>query len=373
MFKSSLIRQTAAATRSASTRTPTSSFLTKQTARSLHATSVRRDQPPKDDSDPTRHDELTTSGKPGAFKHEGEFSRTDKTIRIEYPDEAEMPRSAPIQGRGGFHFKRTLATFSLEGKVGIVTGGARGLGLVMSQALVVSGADVAIVDLNKEEGDKQAELLMETFRKENPGAENVPKVTAHYADVSNPDSVNAAIAEIIQDHGKIDHLVTSAGFTDNIDAIDYPYERLKKLWGVNVDGTYLFSTAVARHLMDRGVPGSIVMIGSMSGSIVNVPQPQAPYNASKAAVRHLASSFAVEWAHAGIRVNCISPGYMLTALTKKILDENPALAQKWTSLIPQGKMGRPEDLMGAVTFLLSDASGYVTGADLRVDGGYTLT
>lgn len=155
---------------------------------------------------------------------------------------------------------------------------------------------------------------MDHFRKENPGAEHVPKVTAHYADVASPDSVNAAIEEIVRDHGKIDHLVTSAGFTENYDAIEYPYARMQKLWGVNVDGTYLFATAVARHLMGREAPGSMVFIGSMSGAIVNVPQPQAPYNAAKAAVRHLASSLAVEWAHAGIRVNCISPGYMLTAL-----------------------------------------------------------
>lgn len=142
----------------------------------------------------------------------------------------------------------------------------------------------------------------------------MPKVTAHYADVSNPDSVNSTLQEIITDHGKIDHLVTSAGFTENFDAIEYPYDRIKKLWGVNVDGTYLFATGVARHLLERKATGSIVFIGSMSGAIVNVPQPQAPYNAAKAAVRHLASSLAVEWAHAGIRVNCISPGYMLTAL-----------------------------------------------------------
>jgi len=140
-----------------------------------------------------------------------------------------------------------------------------------------------------------------------------------------------------------------------------------------VDGTYLFATAVARHLMERKAPGSMVLIGSMSGAIVNVPQPQAPYNTSKAAVRHLAASLAVEWAHANIRVNCISPGYMLTALTEKILADNPELEKKWTSLIPKGQMGSPEDLMGPVTFLLSDAASYVTGADLRVDGGYTMT
>ncbi|MCJ1253830.1 hypothetical protein MMC24_001644 [Lignoscripta atroalba] len=252
----------------------------------------------------------TVSGK----DHEGTFARTDKAVRVDYPEEHDLPASVPVQGRGGLHFKRTLASFSLEGRVGVVTGGARGLGLVMSQALVVSGADVAIVDLNKEEGERQAKQLMKHFVDENPGAEIVPKVTAHYADVSNPDSVDTAIKEILKDHGKIDNLITSAGFTENYDAISYPYDRLKKLWGVNVDGTYLFATSVARHLMERKAPGSIVMIGSMSGSIVNVPQPQAPYNAAKAAVRHLAASLAVEWAHAGIRVNCISPGYMLTSL-----------------------------------------------------------
>jgi D-arabinitol 2-dehydrogenase len=89
---------------------------------------------------------------------------------------------------------------------------------------------------------------------------------------------------------------------------------MDKLWGVNVNGTYNFAVGVARHLMERNAKGSMVFIGSMSGAVVNVPQPQAPYNAAKAAVRHLASSLAVEWAHAGIRVNCISPGYMLTAL-----------------------------------------------------------
>ena len=202
---------------------------------------------------------------------------------------------------------------------------------------------------------------------------SIPKVTAHYADVSDPESVEACIAEVIAAHGKIDNLVTSAGFTENFEAVNYPIDRMRKLWAVNVDGTYLFATSVARHLMERKAPGSMVMIGSMSGSIVNVPQPQAPYNAAKAGVRHLAASLAVEWASAGIRVNCISPGYMLTALTEKILDDNPDLKKKWTSLIPQGKMGQPQDLMGPVTFLLSNASGYVTGADIRVDGGYTVT
>jgi NAD(P)-dependent dehydrogenase (short-subunit alcohol dehydrogenase family) len=109
-------------------------------------------------------------------------------------------------------------------------------------------------------------------------------------------------------------LVTSAGFTETIPALDYPLSKLRKLWGVNVDGTYLFAVAVAKHLIARKAKGSMVFIGSMSGAIVNLPQRQTPYNVSKAAVRHLAASLAVEWAELGIRVNCISPGYMTTPL-----------------------------------------------------------
>lgn len=303
----------------------------------------------------------------------GKYSRTDPQIEVEYPAEHELPSSKPVHGTGGQYVKPTLSTFTLDGNVGVVTGGARGLGLVIGQGMVYSGADLALVDMNLEEAQKQTKQLMDAFIKENPNAERIPKVTAHYADVSDPESVEACINEIIAEHGKIDNLVTSAGFTENFEAVNYPIDRMRKLWAVNVDGTYLFATSVARHLMNRNAPGSMVMIGSMSGSIVNVPQPQAPYNAAKAGVRHLAASLAVEWAHAGIRVNCISPGYMLTALTQKILDENADLKQKWVSLIPQGKMGSPADLMGPVTFLLSNASAYVTGADIRVDGGYTVT
>ncbi|TLS22546.1 uncharacterized protein PpBr36_09893 [Pyricularia pennisetigena] len=307
-------------------------------------------------------------------KTAGSYARTDASVTVEYPEAHELPSSAPIKGAGraGVNVKPTLATFSLQGKVGVVTGGARGLGLVMGQGMVVSGADLAIVDLNLDEAREQADAIVEQFRRENPEATRLPKVTAHYADVSSEESVNACIDDVLAQHGKIDSLVTSAGFTENFEATQYPIDRMRKLFGVNFDGTYLFATAVAKHLMARQAAGSMVFIGSMSGAIVNVPQPQAPYNSAKAAVRHLAASLAVEWAHAGIRVNCISPGYMLTALTKKILDDKPDLKKKWTSLIPQGRMGAPEDLMGPVTFLLSDASVYVTGADIRVDGGYTV-
>ncbi|EAW12738.1 putative D-arabinitol dehydrogenase ArbD [Aspergillus clavatus NRRL 1] len=375
MFSSTAARQAARALRQSSrpaafAAAPPRAFVSSTFSRHLSYTIPRAQNDNKKDP---LISATTSAPQRESGEQEGRFARTDESVVIEYPDDADMPRTPIVQGRGGMHFKRTLAQFSLENKVSLVTGGARGLGLVMAQGLVASGSDLAIVDLNREEAEEQAGKIMEQFKKENPGLEQMPNVTAHYADVSNPDSVNAAIEEVLSKHNQIDHLVTSAGFTENFDAISYPYDRIQKLWGVNVDGTYLFATAVAKHLMERKAPGSIVMIGSMSGAIVNVPQPQAPYNAAKAAVRHLAASLAVEWAAHNIRVNCISPGYMLTALTRKILDENPDLRDKWISLIPAGKMGTPEDLMGAVTFLLSDASKYITGADLRVDGGYTLT
>ncbi|CAH0025572.1 unnamed protein product [Clonostachys rhizophaga] len=289
----------------------------------------------------------------GSPHQHGKYARTDADVEIEYPEEPDIPSSAPIRGLPGQYVKPTLASFSLDGTVGIVTGGARGLGLVIGQGMVFSGADIALVDMNKDEAEKQCQLLVDAFVKENPNAERIPIVTAHYSDVADPGSVDACIAEVLEKHGRIDSLVTSAGFAENFEAISYPTDRMRKLWAVNVDGTYLFATAVARHLMERKAPGSVVMIGSMSGAVVNVPQPQAPYNAFKAAVRQLVASLAVEWAYAGIRVNCISPGYMLTALTQKIMDDNPDLRQKWVSLIPRGKIVKPEDLIGTVTSLLS--------------------
>lgn len=299
--------------------------------------------------------------------------------------------ATPIQNPSTF----AVPPFSLSGKLVVLTGAARGLGLVMGQAIVASGADLAMVDLDKDAAQEQADLMVSSYKEMFPG-QRVPRVTAHYANVADESSVDGCISEVLEaqaaaagddttpDDIIINGLVTSAGFVENVPAVDYPPARMRALWGVNVDGTYLFATAVARHLHERALQqqsetgiatsgtGSMVLVGSMSGAVVNVPQPQAPYNASKAAVRQLAASLAVEWAPAGIRVNCMSPGYMETPLTAAILADQPALRQQWTSGVPQGRLGIPTDLAGPVVFLLSDAAKYVTGADLRVDGGYSI-
>ncbi|KAK4700593.1 hypothetical protein P7C70_g5655, partial [Phenoliferia sp. Uapishka_3] len=192
-------------------------------------------------------------------------------------------------------------------------------------------------------------------------------------DVANEDNVKDCFRQIVEKFGRVDVLVTAAGIVENFSAMDYPTDKFQKLMNVNVNGSYFCAREAARDMMRREAPGSIIMIGSMSGACVNIPQPQAPYNASKAAVRHMASSLAVEWATKNIRVNVVSPGYMATALTRVILDRDPELRDAWTNLTPMGRIGEPEDLKGAIIYLASDASAFTTGADLRVDGGYTLT
>lgn len=168
MFRSQAIRQIACATKPQARR---AAFRPAQPAlsstRRFTTTPSRLDKSSQDDVDAA-----TTSGEPGeSGDHEGQYARTNQDIKVEYPEEKDLPPSKPVVGRGGVHALRTLAAFSMEGKVAIVTGGARGLGLVMAQALVTSGADVAIVDMNKEEGQRSAQGLIDIFKQENPDSD----------------------------------------------------------------------------------------------------------------------------------------------------------------------------------------------------------
>lgn len=163
MFKSQIIRQAARAARVQAPRQPALSSIRPFTS------SPRRFEKSPGVND---HEAGSTAAEPGeSGEHEGQFARTNQDIKVEYPSEKDLPPSKPIQGRGGIHAKRTLASFSLEGKTAVVTGGARGLGLVMAQALVTSGADVALVDMNREEAQRSAEGLIELFKKENEGTD----------------------------------------------------------------------------------------------------------------------------------------------------------------------------------------------------------
>lgn len=169
MFKSQALRQIA---RAARPQAPRAAARLVQPAvaptRRFTTTPCRLDRNPGDED----VDLATTSGEPGeSGDHEGQYARTNQDIKVEYPEEDDLPPSKPVVGRGGVHSLRTLAAFSMEGKVAVVTGGARGLGLVMAQALVTSGADVAIVDMNKDEGQRSAQGLIDIFKQENPDSD----------------------------------------------------------------------------------------------------------------------------------------------------------------------------------------------------------
>lgn len=254
-----------------------------------------------------------------------------------------------------------LPEFSLQGKVAVVTGGARGLGLEMMDALAQAGADVVAVDLLVEQARTSAEQVEK---------ERGVRAAAYGLDVTDSRAVDATFHEIEQRFGHIDVLVGAAGIVENIPAEEYPPDRWRKLVDVNINGLFFATQAAGRGMIARR-SGSIILIASMSGMIVNHPQKQAAYNVSKAGVIMMARSLATEWAPHEVRVNALSPGYMRTALTDQVIEGIPGLRETWESMIPLGRMGVPQDLRGAVVFLASDASRYMTGANLVIDGGYT--
>ncbi|CAL1705620.1 unnamed protein product [Somion occarium] len=264
---------------------------------------------------------------------------------------ASTPDSAPVHKK----IPKALAAFSMANK-----------------AFVDSGCtDLAILDLKEDEAQAAAEELVKSVCVDSDFEPSDYRVMGIGCDVSSELSVHLAYRRVMDNYGRIDSVVASAGIVENYSAFDYPFDRIKRLYDINVHGAFFTAREAARHMIPQG-GGSVVLVSSMSANIVNIPQPQTPYNAAKAAVKHMAASLAVEWAKKGVRVNCLSPGYMLTKLTKTILAHDPELKRTWESLTPMGRMGDPEDLAGAVVFLASDASRFMTGSEIRVDGGYCI-
>lgn len=250
---------------------------------------------------------------------------------------------------------------SLTDRTAVITGGARGIGLAVAHGLAADGANIALLDLLDTVEDVARELA-DTHQ---------VKAVGHRLDVTDQEATFAAFDEVATALGVPQVLLTAAGIEINGDSVDVTASSWRKVIDVNLTGTFFAAQAFGKGLLDAGQPGSAIFIASMSGSIVNVPQWAASYNASKAAVAHLGKSLAVEWAKAGIRVNSISPGYVLTDLTQKIIDQQPSLRDDWEALIPQGRMASPEDIAGLVSFLASDAAAYLTAQDIIIDGGYT--
>ncbi|CAK7894599.1 sorbose reductase Sou1p [[Candida] anglica] len=254
--------------------------------------------------------------------------------------------------------ENVLNLFLLTGKSAAVTGGARGIGFVISEAYCQAGVqNLAIIDYAP--NDVVLEQLAERFPK--------TKITFHLCDVRKAEQVQSVIETIHADFGQIDIFVANAGIAwTSGPLIDQPDDRdWLNVIDVDLNGVYYCAKHVGRIFRSQGF-GSLVMTASMSAHIVNVPQLQAGYNAAKAGVLHLGKSLAIEWA-AFARVNTVSPGYIATELSDFVPDEQKNI---WYSMTPKGRQGLPRELAGAYLYLGSDASTYVTGADLRVDGGY---
>ncbi|SJN41708.1 SDR family oxidoreductase [Mycetocola reblochoni] len=248
--------------------------------------------------------------------------------------------------------------FDLTGKVSVVTGGRQGIGKVVAGGLAARGSDVVIVDVA--DASEVASAI---------AAEHGVRTLALSCDVTDPEQVAATIAAAAEHMGTLDLLFNNVGICLHKPALECTPEDFTTVVNVNLNGIFFVAQAFARYLVEQGKPGNIVNTASMSGTIVNIPQGQASYNASKAGVAHLSKSLAVEWVPYDIRVNSISPGYINTEMTGNVRED---WRRTWTDMIPVKRMGSPEELVGAVVYLLSDAATYTTGTDLIVDGAFTV-
>ncbi|CUX37879.1 SDR family oxidoreductase [Clostridium sp. C105KSO13] len=248
----------------------------------------------------------------------------------------------------------------LDGKHIFVTGGARGIGKSVATAFAEAGADLAIVDVDIDEAEKTAkELADKTGR----------KVIAVKTDVTEPDQVDAMVAKVVSELGGLEAAFCNAGICINEPADEMSFEHWKRVVDINLSGVFLTATAAGKYMLKHG-GGSIINTASMSGHIVNVPQPQCAYNASKAGVIMLTKSLAVEWAKKGVRVNCISPGYIGTELINNAPHLVP-LIEQWNAMAPMGRLGKPEELQSVCVYLAGDTSSFTTGSDIVVDGAFT--
>ena len=248
----------------------------------------------------------------------------------------------------------------LDGKKGFVTGAARGIGKCTAFAFAEAGADLAIVDMDLETAQATAdEIAAATGR----------KIIAIKCDVTDEAQVQAMVDEVVEKLGGLNFCHANAGICINAAADEMTYAQWKKNLTVNLDSVFLTDTIAGKYMLAHG-GGSIINTASMSAHIVNVPQPQCAYNASKAGVIQLTKSLAIEWAKRGVRVNSISPGYIGTDLTLSSPTLQP-LIEKWNAMAPMGRLGKPEELGSICVYLAGDTSTFTTGSDFILDGAFT--
>ncbi|MFE3575139.1 glucose 1-dehydrogenase [Lysinibacillus sp. NPDC059133] len=250
--------------------------------------------------------------------------------------------------------------FSLKGKTVLITGGARGIGKTVGESLAEAGANVVIFDINGEQAEVTAKEIAEKTGR---------RTFSQEVDVTDYQEIKKALERSIHEMGKIELLFNNAGIVIQKPVIESTPEEWNRVIDVNLNGVYYVAQLFGKYLVENQIKGAIVNTASMSGIIVNYPQLQASYNTSKAGVTHLTKSLAYEWAKYGIRVNCMSPGYMFTELTAFVRED---WREQWATLTPMKRLGDPAELVGAVIYLLSDAASFTTGSELVIDGGFTI-
>jgi NAD(P)-dependent dehydrogenase (short-subunit alcohol dehydrogenase family) len=253
-----------------------------------------------------------------------------------------------------------LEQYSLKGKTAIVTGAGGAIGLATCHALGEAGARVIAADMVGDAVRKSVDEL----RRAKIEAEAVE------LDVTKPDAVRRAADELNAKYGAVDILVANAGIArSGTKGEEVEDEHWMHVIDVNLNGVFWCCRDFGRHMLQRG-HGSVVTVGSMSGFIVNKPQPQSYYNASKAAVHHLTKSLAAEWGQRGVRINSVAPTYIETPMTK-FAAADPAMFNTWMEMTPMGRMGQPSEIASVILFLASGASSLLTGSIVLADAGYT--